>query len=282
MVNELSKAPVADPAEANAFFPSEYARSQFTSAVSDLSGADYAEPYSGNRKILVVCADERYLPLANDTLFSTGNHPVETLLPMYHLHQAGFDIDIATLSGQMVKFEHWAMPDQDEAIIQFYQRYQPKFQAPLKLSELLNTLTPHSDYAAIFIPGGHGALIRLPDSKEVAELLRWTLKNNRFLISICHGPAAFLSLNSTDNPLQGYAICAFPDAIDKQTPDAGYMPGHLTWFFGEKLRAMGITIINEDIQGSVHRDRNLLTGDSPNAANALGKLAAETLLDAYR
>ena len=59
------------------------------------------------------------------------------------------------------------------------------------------------------------------------------------------------------------------------------MPGHLTWYFGEKLRAMGLHIINEDIKGTVHRDRNVITGDSPYAANALGKLAAETLLKAY-
>jgi len=30
--------------------------------------------------------------------------------------------------------------------------------------------------------------------------------------------------------------------------------------------------------GAVHRDRILLTGDSPLASNALGRLAAETLL----
>lgn len=63
-------------------------------------------------KITVIAADERYLPMDNGTLFSTGNHPVETLLPMYHLHRAGFGFDIATVSGMMTKFEYWAMPHQ--------------------------------------------------------------------------------------------------------------------------------------------------------------------------
>ena len=58
------------------------------------------------------------------------------------------------------------------------------------------------------------------------------------------------------------------------------MPGHLTWSFGKELEAMGIEILNKDISGAVHRDRDLLTGDSPLAGNALGKLAAETLLAA--
>lgn len=62
------------------------------------------------------------------------------------------------------------------------------------------------------------------------------------------------------------------------TPDIGYMPGQLTWHFGEKLKALGVTILNTQPDKSTHRDRKLLTGSSPFAANALGKLAAETLL----
>ncbi|MGK3444243.1 DNA cytosine methyltransferase, partial [Escherichia coli] len=116
---------------------------------------------------------------------------------------------------------------------------------------------------------------------DVAAALQWAIKNDRFVISLCHGPAAFLALRHSDNPLNGYSICAFPDAADKQTPDIGYMPGHLTWYFGEELKKMGMNIINDDITGRVHKDRKLLTGDSPFAANALGKLAAQEMLAAY-
>ena len=62
------------------------------------------------------------------------------------------------------------------------------------------------------------------------------------------------------------------------TPDVGYMPGHLTWHFGERLKALGVTILNTEVDKSTHKDRKLLTGSSPFAANHLGKLAAETLL----
>ena len=77
---------------------------------------------------------------------------------------------------------------------------------------------------------------------------------------------------------KGYKICAFPDSLDAQTPAIGYMPGHLTWKFGERLKTLGFEIVNDGISGAVHRDRQLITGDSPLAGNALGKLAAETLL----
>ena len=73
-------------------------------------------------------------------------------------------------------------------------------------------------------------------------------------------------------------MCASPDRADKATPDMGYMPGHLTWYFGEALKEMGMIIVNHDIKGTVHKDRNVLTGDSPFAANALGQLAAKEML----
>lgn len=126
-------------------------------------------------------------------------------------------------------------------------------------------------------PGGHGALIGIPESRDVGAVLEWAAANDRFVITLCHGPAAFLAVGDSDI-YRGYKICAFPDALDATTPDIGYMPGHLTWKFGERLKALGFEIVNDGISGAVHRDRKLITGDSPLAGNALGRLAAETLL----
>lgn len=274
--NAIDRRPQPDPAEKDAFFPSTYSLSQFTSPKSDLGGADYPSPYKGGKKILMVGADERYLLTDNGTFFSTGNHPVETLLPMYHLDKAGFAFDVATVSGNPVKFEYWAMPSEDQEVQGLFARYHPRFKRPLTLSTVVAQGLDH--YAAIFIPGGHGALIGLPGSKDVGAVLEWAAANDRFVISLCHGPAAFLAVGDS-GIYRGYRICAFPDALDARTPDLGYMPGHLTWKFGEKLKALGFEIINGDnISGAVHRDRKLITGDSPLAGNALGKLAAETLL----
>lgn len=275
------KNPKPDPAEDNAFFPSPYSLSQFTSPKSNLSGADYPDPYAGGRwKILVIAADERYLLTDNGTMFSTGNHPVETLLPMYHMDKAGFDFDIATLSGNPVKFELWAMPSEDEEVQGLYAKYRDQFKQPKKLSDVVTeALGPDSDYIAVFIPGGHGALIGLPESEDVKAALEWADANDKFVITLCHGPAALLAVGDSDI-YQGRKIVAFPDALDAKTPDIGYMPGHLTWKFGEKLKDLGFDVVNydDDITGAVQKDGKLLTGDSPLAGNALGQLAAEELL----
>lgn len=267
------KRPTPDPAEDNALL------SQFTSPKSDLSGADYPNPYKDGRwKILMIGADERYLLTDNGTMFSTGNHPVETLLPMYHLDKAGFAFDVATVSGNPVKFEFWAMPSEDREVKGLFAKYRDQFKKPLKLCDVVETaLGDDSDYIGVFVPGGHGALIGLPESKEVKAVLEWAVAKDKFMISLCHGPAAFLAVG--DNPVfRGYKICAFPDELDAKTPDIGYIPGHLTWKFGEQLERIGFEILNKDISGATHQDRKMLTGDSPLAGNALGKLAAAALL----
>jgi molecular chaperone Hsp31 and glyoxalase 3 len=274
--NVSDKKPQPDPAEDNAFFPSSYSLSQFTSPKSDLNGADYPTRYQGGKKVLMIGADERYLLTDNGSFFSTGNHPVETLLPMYHLDKAGFGFDVATVSGNPVKFEYWAMPSEDAEVKGFFAKYRPQFKQPLTLSDVISRGL--DGYAAIFIPGGHGALIGLPESRDVGAVLKWAAANDRFVISLCHGPAAFLAVGDSDI-YRGYEICAFPDALDEKTPDIGYMPGHLTWKFGEKLKTLGFRILNDDISGAVHKDRRLITGDSPLAGNALGKLAAASLLE---
>ena len=200
---------------------------------------------------------------------------------MHHMHKAGFAFDVATVSGNSVKFEYWAMPREDKAIVGLHQEYLGQFQKPHKLSDITESLDPDSDYIAVFIPGGHGALMGLPESEAVAAALTWALENDRHIISICHGPAAFLAPAADGrekSPFDGYSICAFPDAVDRQTPDIGYMPGGLTWFFGEKLKSQGVTLVNSDVTGATHQDRKVITGDSPFASNALGKRAAKALL----
>jgi len=98
----------------------------------------FAKPYTGGKhKILMVATDERYVQMQNGKWFSTGNHPVETLLSMLHIHKAGFAIDVATLSGNHAKFEMWAMPGEDQAIAEIYAEYLPKLDKPAKLADIL-------------------------------------------------------------------------------------------------------------------------------------------------
>jgi molecular chaperone Hsp31 and glyoxalase 3 len=78
---------------------------------------------------------------------------------------------------------------------------------------------------------------------------------------------------------QGEKICVFPDSLDTGANiEIGCISGSMPWLVGEKLRALGVEILNTGITGECHQDRKLTTGDSLLATNHLGVLAADALL----
>jgi molecular chaperone Hsp31 and glyoxalase 3 len=161
----------------------------------------------------MVCTEERNMTMANGKKFSTGNHPVEMLLPMLHLKNAGFDIDIFTPNGESVKIEMWAMPKEDENVKSIYSEYKEQFEKPKKLSDFVNnSMNDNSDYIAIFIPGGHGAMLGLPENKDLNKLIHWSHKKKLFMLAICHGPAVLLAANLNSDKdsfiYKGYKIAA--------------------------------------------------------------------------
>jgi len=268
--------------EDGAYIPSPLSLKLATSSTTDFDNTIYKNPHTGNKKVLMVGTEERYMTMENGKKFSTGNHPVEMMLPALHLQNAGFDVDVVTPTGKPVIVEMWAIPGEDEHINAFYPEFKKKLENPGKLSDFVrNSMTDSSDYVAVFIPGGHGAMLGLPENQDLNKLIHWSHDNDMHMLAICHGPAALLaaSLDSQKAfPYKGYKIASFPDAVDAQGPMIGYTPGAMPWIYGERLNKLGVTIINEAADNTTHVDRKLITGASPLAANDFGKLAANTLL----
>ena len=224
--------------------------------------------------------------MADGEFFSTGNHPVEMLLPVLHLDSAGFDIDIATISGDPVKFEMWAFPKEDESVKGIFEKYKAKLRKPLNLQTVWGKgFDQDTPYIGVFIPGGHDVLNDVPFSEIVGNILRWVDANKRYYISLCHGPASMLAAEvgkpqGSKFIYDGYKVAVFPDSLDTGVNiEIGYIPGKMPWLVGEELRKLGVIPINKGITGEIYRDRYVLTGDSPLASNNLGKLAATTLLE---
>lgn len=74
-----------------------------------------------------------------------------------------------------------------------------------------------STYIGVFFPGGHAALINLPESEEIKDVLHWAVKNNKKVITLCHRPAALIaaSINEYEYLFAGYEIAVFPDSLDE-------------------------------------------------------------------
>ena len=267
------------------YSPSKLAIMLGTVSKTDYEAISY-EKYQGEKsKILVIFTEQKNLEMKNGKMFSTGNHPVEALLPMLHLKNAGFDFEIATPTGKPVVFEMWAFPQEDEAVKAIYDEFKSSFESPKKLAEFTDTLIiDAASYAAVFVPGGHGAMIDIPEDKNVSKVLNWAHQNDIFTISLCHGPGSFLTttLDGQKFIYAGYRMAVFPDAVDEMTPMIGYLPGHMILGVSERLKSLGANIVNTEGDETVCVDRKLITGASPLASNELGKLAANTLLKELR
>jgi molecular chaperone Hsp31 and glyoxalase 3 len=264
------------------YSPSKLALKLATKNKTDYERIAYQKYQGKKSKILVIFTEQKSMKMQNGKLFSTGNHPVEALLPMMHLKNAGFSFEITTPTGKPVVFEMWAFPEKDINVKNFYDEYLREFNQPKKLEDFVDRpIADVESIAAVFIPGGHGAMLGIPEDKNVGKMLSWANRNNIFTITLCHGPGALLSTMLNDQPFlyKNYKMAVFPDSVDKMTPKIGYLPGQMPWGLSEKLKSLGVHIINTKADKTVCLDRKLITGASPLAANELGKLAAKTLLE---
>ena len=265
------------------YIPSPMGRMLGVDKVSGYKATNFGgKKYSGEKKIMVLCTEERYFKMTNGKLFSTGNNIQETMVPLMHLVNGGFKFEVVTPTGKPAILEDWSIPKKDEAVLMFMRKNKPKFDEPKSLKQIVENdeLNDNSNYIAVFLPGGHGSMIGLPEDENVGKLIRWIEASDRYLIAVCHGPAAMVATtknNSEPHPYKGYKMVAFPDKFDKQSPSLGYLPGQLTWFQCEALEKEGIEIINDKITGATHIDRKLISGDSPKACDQLGKITVEAL-----
>ncbi|MDA3886584.1 MAG: protein deglycase HchA [Candidatus Delongbacteria bacterium] len=263
------------------YSPSKLALKLGTVSKSDFENITYKKYKGSKSKILVIFTEQKNMKMQNGKMFSTGNHPIEALVPMLHLKNAGFDFEIATPTGKPVVFEMWAFPENDEYVKAIYNEFKTSFEKPMKLSDFIDSsFNDSASYASVFVPGGHGSMLGIPEDENVGKVLNWAHQNDLFTISLCHGPGSFLTttLNNQKFLYEGYNMAVFPDSVDKKTPMIGYLPGHMPRSLSEKLKSLGANIVNTKSDKTVCLDRKLITGASPLASNELGKLAASTLL----
>jgi molecular chaperone Hsp31 and glyoxalase 3 len=271
--------------EDGSYSPSKLALKLGTVDKTDFENISYTKYQGPRKKILVIFTEQKDLTMKNGKRFSTGNHPVEAFLPMLHLQNAGFEFDIVTPTGKPVVFEMWAFPTKDDHVTRIFNDYATHFNYPGKLQDFIdNSFSDTASYAGVFIPGGHGAMLGIPEDKNVAKVLNWAHQNDIFFITLCHGPGSMLTttLDGSTFLYEGYNMCVFPDSADNQSPMIGYLPGKMPYGLSETIKSLGGKLMNKKGDKTVCADRKLITGASPLASNELGKLAANTILEALK
>lgn len=79
----------------------------------------------------------------------------------------------------------------------------------LENSQPVSAIPGADEFAAVYIPGGHGACVDLPEDEGVQQFLSAMFDAGKVVSSVCHGPCAFanVKLSSGEYMVQGKKVC---------------------------------------------------------------------------
>lgn len=207
-----------------------------------------------------------------DTGLATGLWLDEFAAPYYVLHDEGIELVLASPAGGVVPIDprSQAPAAQSEATRRLATDLtaQAQLAAALPLEEI-----EVSEFAGLFVPGGHGPLWDLAGNPRVTGVVEAMVEAGKPLAAVCHGVAALLEARGTDGrPLvQGRLVTGFSNAEEAQLGLVGVVPFSLE----DQLRARGgLYSQGEPWEPYLRVDGLLVTGQNP----ASSALAAEALL----
>jgi putative intracellular protease/amidase len=200
----------------------------------------------------------------------------------------GYDVDIATAGGEAPTPDATSLtkvmvaatrpagsPDRDEANIAHYKEVigtLDALHAPMDAADVTDEKL--SEYAGVYVAGGHGAMEDMPHDPAITSLVRRILARGMVLATVCHGQSCLLPLRDGNGvwPLAGYRMTSFSHDEEMVTDMAGELP----FVLQIELQRLGAKYEKADVIWGSHvvTDRNLITGQNPYSSAAV----AETLI----
>jgi putative intracellular protease/amidase len=247
-----------------------------------------------SKKVLIVMSDAASFPLYNvgaegKTIQQpSGYFLMELAKPLSKLLEEGYEVTFASPEGKeptpdplslsLVAFAGNFYERQRETDLIERMKRENGFSRPKKFSEISDEEL--KSYAGVFIPGGHAPLSDLGDNPELGRILKHFHSEHKPTAAICHGPYAFLSTKYAGDKefaYKGYKLTSWSDAEEKFMETAVFR-GEVTKV-ESSLREEGAEMVEgiSTAMGSITVDKEVVTGDNPMAADALGKKFVEML-----
>jgi putative intracellular protease/amidase len=134
-------------------------------------------------------------------------------------------------------------------------------------------------FDAVFLPGGHGAMVDLPSNADVGRAVRLLHLREKTVATVCHGPAAFLSAGSGPEGtwlFDGYKLVSVTDEEEDQIP---YGKLGMSWYLESELKNYGAIFDDGDAAWVSHVvvDRNLVTAQNPDSSEAMAEAILKKL-----
>ena len=207
---------------------------------------------------------------------ATGLWAEELTTPYYALIDAGYRVVLASPAGKRPSFSQGSVkPNLGENLVSV-QRFLQDTQASAALNAPLATADlVAADYAAVFLPGGHGTMWDTASDPDTARIVGDLFQAAKPVAAVCHGPAGLVGALRADGQsiLKDKKVNGFTAAEEQAAGWTGIVPFELEG----KMRSLGGVFESGAMWGAYAvRDGNLITGQNP----ASSELVAEHLLAA--
>lgn len=214
-------------------------------------------------KILFVMTSADHWTLADGTKHPTGFWAEEVVVPYQAFTAAGHEVVVATPGGVVPTADAASLSpaanggQEGAAAVGKILTSITALQHPLKIDDVAL-----GDYAAVYVPGGHGPMEDLALDTESGRLLTKALQSGKPLGAVCHGLAALLAAKDANaaSPFAGYRLTGYTNAEEIQSGLAANAP----WLLQDRLVESGTDFqTGEPWASHVVVDRNLITGQNP-------------------
>ncbi|MDR5734011.1 type 1 glutamine amidotransferase domain-containing protein [Caballeronia sp. LZ025] len=207
---------------------------------------------------------------------ATGVWFEELSTPYYVFVDSGKEVEIASIKGGAVPFDpHSIGPEgsRPASVERFMNdsRAMKHVQSAVALDHV-NV----DDYAAIFLPGGHGTMWDLPTSETLARLLSDAWRRGKVLAAVCHGPAGLLNVKDADGAplLATRNVTGFSNSEEAAAGLTKVVP----FLLEDRIRSLGARYVAaSDFQPHAIRDGRLVTGQNPASSDEAARLALQAI-----
>lgn len=175
------------------------------------------------------------------------------------LRANGFDLDVASPAGGAV------VADKFDAGKPYNTAFLADPEARSKLASTLMLETGMgSEYAAVLVIGGKGAMMDLPFSQVLQKVLADTHARGGVIAAVCHGPAVFARMRTEDGAqfVEGRTLAGFTDE-EEASFGKKWVP-HFPFLLESELRRVGANFTEGPIMTPhVVTDGRIVTGQNP-------------------
>lgn len=226
-----------------------------------------------DRALLILTSHDKL----GDTGKDTGFYWEEMAVPYWKLVDHGLEVDIASVAGGEPPADPNSLDEDDpvEAVSRFLA--DDKAMKALKNSAAVETVDA-SAYRLVFLPGGHGTMWDLSQTRAVGNLVSRAFDDGAVVGAVCHGPAGLLgaTLAGGEPLVKGRTVTGFTDSEERSAGLEDVVP----FLLETRLRELGANFVSgTDFTAHAQRDGRLVTGQNPASSGEVADLLIEALRD---